>query len=78
MAGAGGWRALWVSVDERERGYPGRPSEMSLSLPCPRANLSVRQACPCPQRVKSEMNLSEQFTTRTTIQITGHKPHRLL
>ena len=31
-----------LSVDERERGSPGSPSEMSLSLPGPRANLSLR------------------------------------
>ena len=30
-----------LSVDERERGSPGSPSEMSLSLPGPRANLSL-------------------------------------
>ena len=78
MAGAGGWRALWVSVDERERGYPGRPSEMSLSLPCPRANLSLRGPRPFPQRLKSEMNLSEHFTTWRTIQLNRHKPYKLL
>ena len=46
--GWGGQRALWVSVDERERGSPGRPSEMSLSLPGPTANLSLRWARPFP------------------------------
>ena len=52
-----------LSVDERERGSPGSPSEMSLSLPGPRANLSLRGPRPFPCRLKSEMNLSEQFTT---------------
>ena len=37
-----------LSVDERERGSPGRPSEMSLSLPGPRANLSLRGPRPFP------------------------------
>ena len=37
-----------LSVDERERGSPGRPSEMSLSLPDPRANLSLRGPRPFP------------------------------
>ena len=52
-----------LSVDERERGSPGRPSEMSLSLPGPRADLSLRGPRPFPCRLKSEMNLSEQFAT---------------
>ena len=47
--GRGGQRALWVSVDERERGSPGSPSEMSLSLPGPRANLSLRGHAPSPE-----------------------------
>ena len=37
-----------LSVDERERGSPGSPSEMSLSLPGPRANLSLRGPRPFP------------------------------
>ena len=37
-----------LSVDERERGSPGSLSEMSLSLPCPRANLSLRGPRPFP------------------------------
>ena len=45
--GAGGGPS-GLSVDERERGAPGRPSEMSLSLPCPRANLSLRGPRPFP------------------------------
>ena len=49
MAGAGGWRALWVSVDEREKGSPGSPSEMSLSLPGPTGNLSLRGHAPSPR-----------------------------
>ena len=71
--GAGGGPS-GLSVDERERGSPGSPSEMSLSLPGPRANLSLRGHAPSPQRLKSDMRLSEQFTTQTTIQITGRKP----
>ena len=39
--GAGGGPS-GLSVDERERGSPGSPSEMSLSLPGPTANLSLR------------------------------------
>ena len=35
---------------------------MSLSLPGPGANLSLRGPRLFPQRLKSEMNLSEQFT----------------
>ena len=46
--GRGGQRALWVSVDERKRGSPGSPSETSLSLPGPTANLSLRWARPFP------------------------------
>ena len=46
-----------------ERGSPGSPSEMSLSLPGPRANLSLRGPRLFPQMLISEMNLSEQFTT---------------
>ena len=52
-AGAHGWGGAGggpsgLSVDERERGSPGRPSEMSLSLPGPRANLSLRGPRPFP------------------------------
>ena len=53
--GRGSWRgrgrrmALWVSVDERERGSPRSPSEMSLSQPGPRANLSLRVHTPSPE-----------------------------
>ena len=64
--GWGRWRPSGLSVDERKRGSPGSPSEMSLSLPGPRANLSLRGPRPLPQRLKCEMNLSEQFTTETT------------
>ena len=46
--GAGGWPS-GLSVDERERGSPGSPSEMSLSLPGPRANLSLRVHTPSPE-----------------------------
>ena len=46
--GAGGGPS-GLSVDERERGSPGSPSEMSLSLPGPRANLSVRGHIPSPR-----------------------------
>ena len=35
-----------LTVDERERGSPGSPSEMSLSLSGPRANLSLREPRP--------------------------------
>ena len=45
--GAGGWPS-GLSVDERERGSPGSPSEMSLSLPGPGANLSLRGHAPSP------------------------------
>ena len=38
-----------LSVDERERGSPGRPSEMSLSLPGPTANLSLRGHASSPR-----------------------------
>ena len=38
-----------LSMDERERGSPGSPSEMSLSLPGPRANLSLRGHAPSPE-----------------------------
>ena len=57
-----------LSVDERERGSLGSPSEMSVFLPGPRANLSLRGPRPFPWRLKSEMNLSEPFTTRRPIQ----------
>ena len=46
--GAGGGPS-GLSVDERERGSPGSPSEMSLSLPGPRANLSLRAPRPFPR-----------------------------
>ena len=46
--GAGGGPS-GLSVDERERGSPGSPSEMSLSLPGPRANLSLRGHAPSPR-----------------------------
>ena len=46
--GAGGGPS-GLSVDERERGSPGSPSEMSLSLPGPRANLSLRGHIPSPR-----------------------------
>ena len=45
--GAGGGPS-GLSVDERERGSPGSPSEMSLSLPGPRAKLSLRGPRPFP------------------------------
>ena len=53
-AGAHGWGGAGggpsgLSVDERERGSPGSPSEMSLSLPGPRANLSLRGHAPSPE-----------------------------
>ena len=51
--GAGGGPS-GLSVDERERGSPGSPSEMSLSLPGPRAKLSLRGPRPFPQWLKSE------------------------
>ena len=76
--GGAGRGPSWLSVDERERGSPGSPSEMSLSLPGPRANLSLRGPRPFPQRLKSEMNLSEHFTTWRTIQLNRHKPYKLL
>ena len=43
--GAGGGPS-GLSVDERERGSPGSPSEMSLSLSGPGANLSLRGNAP--------------------------------
>ena len=46
--GAGGGPS-GLSVDERERGSPGSPSEMSLSLPGPTANLSLRGHAPSPR-----------------------------
>ena len=46
-SGAGGGPS-GLSVDERERGSLRSPSEMSLSLPGPRANLSLRGATPLP------------------------------
>ena len=60
-----------------EKGSPGSPSEMSLSLPGPGANLSLRGPRPFTCRLKSEMNLSEEFTTRRPLQHKGHKPHEL-
>ena len=51
-AHGGGWmgrRPSGLSVVERERGSPGRPSEMSLSLPGPTANLSLRGHTPSPR-----------------------------
>ena len=50
-AGAHGWGGAGggpsgLSVDERERGSPGSPSEMSLSLSGPGANLSLRGNAP--------------------------------
>ena len=56
--GAGGGPS-GLSVDERERGFPGSPSEMSLSLPGPRANLSLRRPRPFPQRLKSKLILNQ-------------------
>ena len=47
--GQGRQRALWMSVDEREKGSPGSPSEMSLSLPGPTGNLSLRGHAPSPR-----------------------------
>ena len=46
--GGAGRGPSWLSVDERERGSPGSLSEMSLSPPCPRANLSLRGPRPFP------------------------------
>ena len=63
MAGVGQAEGPLLLVCMRgERGSPGSPSEMSLSLPGSRANQSVRGPRLFPQRLKSEMNLSEQFT----------------
>ena len=56
--GAGGWPS-GLSVDERERGSPGSPSEMSLPLPGPRANVSLRWARPFLQRLKSKLILNQ-------------------
>jgi len=61
-----------------EKGSPGSPSEMSLSLPGPRENLSLRGPCPFPRRLKSEMNLSEEFITGKPVQINGLEPYKLL
>ena len=47
-AGAGGGPS-GLSVDERARGSPGSPSEMSLSLPGPRDNLSHGGHAPSPR-----------------------------
>ena len=57
--GGAGRGPSWLSVDERERGSPGSPSEMSLSLPGPRANLSLRRPRPFPQRLKSKLILNQ-------------------
>ena len=46
-----------------ERGAPGRPSEMSLSLPGPRANLSLRGHAPAPRgsnQKQTRENCSQQ------------------
>ena len=48
-----------------EKGSPGSPSEMSRSLPGPGAHLSLRGPRTFTWRLKSEMNLSEQFTTQS-------------
>ena len=61
-----------------EKGSPGSPSEMSLSLPGPRANLSLRGHAPSPLRLKSEMNLNKEFTTGKPVQINGLEPYKLL
>ena len=47
--GRGGQRALWMSVDERKRGSPGSPSELSESQPGPRESLSLRGHAPSPR-----------------------------
>ena len=47
--GRGGGGPSGLSVDERERGSPGSPSEMSLSLPGPRENLSLSGHAPSPR-----------------------------
>ena len=75
--GAGGGPS-GLSVDERQRGSPGSPFEMSLSLPGPRANLSLRGPRPFPRRLKSEMKLSKEFTTGKPVQINGLEPYKLL
>ena len=50
MAGAGQAEGLLRCVWMRgERGSPGSPSEMSLSLPGPTANLSLRGHAPSPR-----------------------------
>ena len=49
MAGVGQAEGPLLLVCMRgESGSPGSPSEMSLSLPDPRANLSLRGATPLP------------------------------
>ena len=67
-----------LSVDERGEGLSRSSSEMSLSLPGSRANQSVRGPRLFPQRLKSEMNLSEEFTTGKPVQINGLEPYKLL
>ena len=60
--GAGGGPS-GLSVDERERGSPGSPSEMSLSLPGPRASLSLRGHAPAPRgsnQKQTRENCSQQ------------------
>ena len=75
MAGAGQAEGLLRCVWMRgERGSPGSPSEMSLSLQAPETTCHSG-ATPFPQRLKSEMNLSEQFTTGRPIRLNGHQPH---
>ena len=67
-AGAhGGGRAsggpFGLGVDERERGSPGSPSEMSLSVPGPRASLSLRGHAPAPRgsnQKQTRENCSQQ------------------
>jgi len=66
---------VWM---RREKGSPGSPSEMSLSLPGPTANLSLRGPCPFPRRLKSEMKLNKEFTTGKPVQINGLEPYKLL
>ena len=62
MAWAGQVEGTLMCVWMRgERGSPGSPSEMSLPLPGPRENLSLRRAPPFPWRLKSGMILSELF-----------------
>ena len=79
MVGAGQaeGRLVWVWM-RGERGAPGRPWEISLSLPGPTANLSLRGHASSPRGSNQKWTWVNSSKQKQPIQINGLEPYELL